>query len=117
MTDSLSELMRQKLQFYSKTAQVITENITNAELKGAKLKEMLPFKEIWKQSPKAKDSLGRSYRDVKNFHMTENHIKTTPYEISREMEAMKITRITREHDNLVRMLKTFSDLQKSILGK
>lgn len=115
MTDRLTALINQKLKYFSKIAQVTTENIAQAELKGAKKRELIPFSTIYKQATYEKDTLGRRYNDIKKVQIKDSHIHTTKEEISPEMESMKMGRITREHDNLVKILKSFSAMHESVL--
>ncbi|MBA4249216.1 MAG: hypothetical protein C0432_00640 [Candidatus Puniceispirillum sp.] len=108
--------MHQKLDYYAKKAEVTTYNITHAELKGTKRKEVEPFQDILKKSPYKKTSSG-VLKDVKEVKISEKNIKHTDQEIRVEMENMNLAHGTVEHDNLVKMLKSFYGMYKAILGR
>jgi flagellar basal body rod protein FlgB len=117
LNDRLSALMDQKVRYLSKKAQVETSNITNSEMKNARRKELAPFTKILKSAPKAHDLQGRAYNDIKNFKVTENHVRETKDEISAEMEMMKLTKGTTDHDGLLNIIKSFHRMIRSIIAK
>ncbi len=116
LNDKTSHLVRQKLDYYAKKAEATIFNITHAELKGVKGKEIESFQEIIKKSPYMKTSAG-VLKDVKDVRISEKNIKYTDQEIRVEMENLNLAHGTVEHDNLVKMLKSFYGMYKAILGR
>lgn len=117
MPDRLTALIHQKLKYYGKAAEIATDNIARSELKGEKLKDIKPFQTILRQAQSAKDPLGRRISDIKDFDIKKTDIVHTDQEINREMSVMQMTQMTREHSNLVQMLKSFDMMLKTMIGK
>lgn len=116
LNDRTWYLVHQKLDYYAKKAEVTAHNITHAELKGFKRQELEPFKEVLRKSPLKKTKNG-TLKDIKEFKLSEKNVKQTNEEIRVEVENMNLAHGTVEHDNLVKMLKSFYGMYKAIIGR
>jgi flagellar basal body rod protein FlgB len=117
LSDRLSYLMQQRTEWLSKRAQVIVENIANSDMPRARRKELTSFSTILHNSLPAHSSSGKKFKDVRNVKISDNNIKTTDDEISREQEMMLLTRNTADHDGLINVVKSFHKMYRSVLSK
>lgn len=112
--NQLSTLINQRLQWLSARAQVLTGNLTRAEMNDARRDEVKSFREII-ESQKTKKSkptiVGRE------IDVSEAEIVRTKVEISRESEMFEISNNTAEHEAMMGILKKMLNMLRSMGAK
>jgi flagellar basal body rod protein FlgB len=100
-SNRLSSLMTKKQAWLSKRAEVLTYNVTHADMKNTYRQDLKPFKEF----------LG------KNFEIKNKDITQSKHEIHAESEMLNITQNAMEHDATIQMVKAYHRMFKTATSK
>jgi flagellar basal body rod protein FlgB len=112
--NQLSTLMNQRIQWLGTRAQVLTGNLTRAEMNDARRDEVKPFREVI-ESQKTKKS--KSTIIGRELNMSDSDILRTRVEISRESEMLEISNNTAEHEAMMGILKKLINMLRSMGAK
>lgn len=111
--DKLSLLLNHRLTWLGARSNLMAENITHADTKGATRKEMRSFGQVLKRHGAIPIKNGPQVRVLR---LGAADSMTTKTEISREMEMLEMSRNVLEHDAILSTVKNFHQLVKTILS-
>lgn len=105
MNERFTKSVQQRVNWLNARSQVLTSNISNADVRGTLRKEIKPFHEIVNKN--------HNHSDLK---ITTKDVITTKSEIAREIEILEFNRNFLEHESVINLLKNFHGLIKIVLN-
>lgn len=114
VNNQLSTLINQRIQWLSARSQVLTGNLSRAEMNDARRDEIKPFRTIIESQKTRKSKPTIIGREIS---VSDSDVLKTHVEISRESEMLEIANNTSEHEAMMGILKKMLNMLRSIGAK
>jgi flagellar basal body rod protein FlgB len=110
----LLSLITKRLQYLDKRAEIITNNISRADVMGAKHRDLKPFEEILNKNKSIKSSSALSSL---NLSINKNDVLTHSQNIEKDIEGLELNHITMHQQSIIEVLNTIRKLLKTATSK
>ena len=113
---SLVSLMHQRLQYLSKRSQVLTQNISQADIPGTMRRDLKPFRDLVRK--KSLDTAKNNITsETLSLNIKDDDISTTKTEVEREMEVLELSHNSINHQALIDVLSTMHRLYRTAVAR